>query len=399
MKTRELLILGGGATGCIVANKVAREMRHEIAGGEIGITVLDKNPNSVNQAGFTFIPTGLCSTDEIVRPRRSLISPRVKAVFGDSGSVTGIDPGNRTVSVKSGTKYRYDILLVATGCECDPGSVAGLSDDFNTFYTSIDAALKLKSTIETMDKGRIVILTSGMPIPCPGAPGKFATLLDDYLKNVRGWIPAKDYTINFIWPVAAVGPPEYNRLLSESFKTRQIEYTKEFKTERIDRMKREVLSVGGGGIPYDLLITIPVHKSVKALTDSGLTDSRGWMSADKYSLNYLKDGHVVDDIYVTGDAGPSELPKTGIGAHYQAQITAQNLIYKLRGLPAIARYRGELGCPFVFSSNTVSQKGKAYIATWTYNNPLKPFKPTEFGWYFYRMYYHIYWDAALKGLI
>jgi sulfide:quinone oxidoreductase len=399
MRSRELVILGGGATGCIVANKVAREMRREIARGEVGITVLDKNPTSTNQAGFTFIPTGLCGQDEITRPRRSLISPRVKTVFGDGGYVSAVDIARKVVSAKNGSQYRYDLLLVSTGCEANPQSLAGLDDDFNTFYTSIDAALKLGETLKTMDKGRIVILTAGMPIPCPGAPGKFATLLDDFLRNVRGWNPADDYSINFVWPLPAVGPPEYNRLLTESFKTRRIEYTREFKTAGIDGAKAELLSADGGSIPYDLLITIPVHRSVAALTDSGLTDAKGWMAADRYSLQYTKDGQINDDIYVTGDAGPSELPKTGIGAHYQAQITAQNLIYRLRGLPDAARYRGEIGCPFVLSSNIASGKGRAYIAAWTYNNPLRPFRPTEFGWYFYRMYYHIYWDAALKGLI
>ena len=49
MKSKQLVILGGGATGCIVANKVAREMRREIARGDVNITVLDKNPISINQ--------------------------------------------------------------------------------------------------------------------------------------------------------------------------------------------------------------------------------------------------------------------------------------------------------------------------------------------------------------
>ena len=400
MKVKKVLILGAGAVGTIVANKLSREMRREIARGEVDVTILDKNDTSINQGGYTFIPFGLYTPEDITRPRRSIISPRVKAFFGADGEVTGVDLKQRTVRVSSGKSYSYDYLLIATGCECDASGIPGLSDDFNTFYTDLDAAMKLKETLETMQKGRVVVLTTGMPIPCPGAPGKFATLLDDYLKQVRGWKMGKDSEISFLWPTPAVGPPEYNKLLTAGFKERGIDDRREFKVSEVNASNKQVISASGDKIDYDLLITIPAHRSIKAFPDSGVTDEKGWLPADKYSLRYAKpDGEHYDEVYVVGDAGPAEILKTGIGAHYQALITAQNMVNNLRGAQVTVQYRGETGCPFVLSSYTTSQRGKAHIAAWTYDNPLKPFKPTEFGWFFYRMYYYIYWDSALKGLI
>ena len=45
---RKLLILGAGAVGSIVANKVSRELRKEIARGQVEISILDKNETSFN---------------------------------------------------------------------------------------------------------------------------------------------------------------------------------------------------------------------------------------------------------------------------------------------------------------------------------------------------------------
>lgn len=396
---KKLLILGAGAVGSIVANKVSREMRREIARGEVEISVLDKNDTAVNQGGFTFIPFGLYTPEDITRRRHSLISPRVKTCFGQDGEVVSVDLADKMVRVKSGQSHSYDYLLIATGSECDGGGIPGLSEDFNTFYTGLDAALKLKQRLETMEKGRIVVLTTGMPISCPGAPGKFTTLLDDYLKDARGWKTGKDFQLSFLWPVSAVGPPEYNKLFTEGFKERGINDRRRFKVAEVRAGSKEVISATGEKIPYDLLITIPVHHGARAMSDSGISDENGWIPTDKTTLQYSKAGYEAhQNVYVAGDAGPAEIGKTGIGAHFQAIITAQNLVNDLRGEPVRVPYRGETGCPFVLESYTSARRGKAYLTSWTSDNPQKAFRPTEFGWHFYRMFYYTYWDTAIKGL-
>ena len=40
--TEKVLVLGAGAAGSVVANKVAREFRQEIAKDEVEITIMDK---------------------------------------------------------------------------------------------------------------------------------------------------------------------------------------------------------------------------------------------------------------------------------------------------------------------------------------------------------------------
>ena len=74
--TDRVLVLGAGAAGSVVTNKVARAFRQEIAKDEVEITILDKNDMNINQGGFTFIPFGLYTPEDIKRPRKKVISPR-----------------------------------------------------------------------------------------------------------------------------------------------------------------------------------------------------------------------------------------------------------------------------------------------------------------------------------
>ncbi|HID16722.1 TPA: NAD(P)/FAD-dependent oxidoreductase [Candidatus Bathyarchaeota archaeon] len=305
---------------------------------------------------------------------------------------------NREVTVEDGEIYSYDYLVIGTGCEGHKEEVKGLSKDFNTFYTSLEDTLKLKSLIEKFAKGRVVVLTVSMPIPCPGAPGKFTILLDDYLRYVRG--VRENVQITFLWPIKSVGPPAYNAIITKLFKDRGIEDIREFKFSKVDEGRREVVSADGEGIKYDLLVTIPPHKGVKALIDSGITDENGWVPNDKYTLQYRRSPtESYDEVYAIGDAGSPQILKTGIGAHYQALIAAQNIINDVLGTDIKVPYRGETGCPLVSSSYTPYAKGEAYLASWLYNSPLKPFSPTKLGWFIYRTYYYIYWDSTVKALL
>ena len=75
MGETRVLILGGGAVGTMVANKLARDLRAEIARSEVSVTALDKSPTAVNQAGFTFVPFGYYTEEDLVRPRALTLSP------------------------------------------------------------------------------------------------------------------------------------------------------------------------------------------------------------------------------------------------------------------------------------------------------------------------------------
>lgn len=393
---KRILILGGGVVGSIAANKLARELRREIARGEIEITLLDKSVTSVNKAGFTFIPFGLYNKGDVVKERRLVISPRVNLICGEKGQVEKVNLADRNISTFDGKNYSYDYLLISTGCDMLP--VKGLSKDFYAFYVSLDETLKLKEALNRFKKGRLVVLTVKTPIPCPGAPGMFTIMLDDYLKDYRGEEERRKIEITFLWPTDTIGPPAYNALVEKFFEEKNIRLLKNFKFREVDENRKEVVSEDGEKVKYDLLVTTPPHRAVKALVDSGITNEEGWVPADKYTLQYQGSEGTYDEVYVAGDllAG---LPKTGIAAHYQALITAQNLINDVLGIGEKALYKGETGCAFIGSMYTPRRRGTAYVPLWTYDRLPEQFPLTQLGWLAFRMYYYIHWDVALKGLM
>ncbi len=395
MKER-VLILGAGYAGSVVANILAREFRNKIAREELEIIILDKNDMNINQGGYTFIPFELYTPEDITRPRRKLISPRVKGIYGNGGEVAAVDLGNKEVSVKSGKKYTYDYLVIAMGCRADVDAVPGLADDLNTFYTSIEDAFKVRDLVKNIKTGKVLISVASMPIPCPGAPVKFTFMLDSYLRNVRK--NRDDVQLTLVWPMEPVGPPEFNKLVTEQCKEKNIEIIRNFQLANVDASKKEIASKNGDKINYDLLITVPPHKAPQVLIDSGLTDEKGWLSADKATLQYRGPAGNHDNVYILGDLGPVEILKTGIGAHYQAIAVSQDLVNDIRGNGIKTPYEGETGCPIVTEIETPSTPGKGYIATWRYGVPPAPFTTTKMGWFLYRMYYHIHWDISVKGM-
>lgn len=397
MAIRRILIVGAGYSGTVVANKVARECRKQIAKEELEILILDRNEISINQGGFTFLPFGLYDPEDIIKPRKKLLSPRVKTVFGEDGNVSKVDLNARKVISSSGRDYGYDYLVIATGCIPDIDSIPGLKDELNTFYTSIEDANKVGELISSIDKGNITISAARMPIPCPGAIVKFTFMLDSYLKHVR---KIRDQiNITLLWPMEPIGPPAFNKLVTEKLEEAGVKVIKNFVLAEVDGKTKEVVSKTGAREKYDILITVPPYKSIKALIDSGITNETGWISSDTTTLQYRGPAGNHDEVFVLGDTGPADMLKTGIGAHYQSLVVSHNLINIIHGREVHPLYLGETGCPLITTMVTPSTQGEAYIASWGYEKPLKEFKPTKMGWYLYRMYYYIHWDASLKGVI
>jgi len=397
--TKNLLILGAGAAGSIVANKVTRELRDEIALGNYRVTVLDKSDTAYNPAGYTFMPFHLLSQEDVKRKVKKVVSPRAEVYHGEDGDVTRINLDDRNVSVKSGREYSYDYLLIATGARFAPEVVPGLHEDYNTFYT-LEGSIMLRESLNKFDGGHIVVTTPEMPIACPGAPSKFTVLLDDYLRYVKTGNVRDRAEITFLWPINNVGPPVYNEKVIKGFEQRGVDRRYNFKTTSVDPKAKTVTSADGETVKYDLLISIPPHRGIEAMISSGISDDEGWLPSNKYTLQYEKSAsEKYDEVYIVGDAGPKTMNKMGINAHFQALKTGQNLIYDYHGNGVKSIYKGEQGCPIVESSYTPSTDGKAYMVTWTYGNPAKSFSSGKMGWLIYRMYYYIYFDLTAKAIL
>lgn len=326
---KRLVILGHGTGGTIIATK----MRERLPEEEWSITVIDRDWQHHYQPGWLFIPFGVYTKEDCIKPRSKFVPPGVNLVLDE---ILGIDPDKKQVKTKQQT-FPYDFLVIATGCRIVPSEVEGLLDgwgkDIHNFYT-LEGALALREKLKYFDKGRVVINIAELPFKCPVAPLEFAFMSDWFfaINGVREHIE-----IELVTPLsAAFTKPVAARVLGDICVEKNIKVTPNFQLAQVDAEKKVITSFGGQEVSYDLLVSIPPNFGAQCIIDSGMGDPMGYMDTDHFTLkakNY-------DYIYVIGDAANVPTSKAGAVAHYEADVVADNLVREIDGQPPRPDYDG-----------------------------------------------------------
>ena len=136
---RKVVILGSGAGGTMVANNLQKELDES----EWQITIIDREEEHHFQSGYLFIPFGLYSRNDVLKPKKEFIPQGVEFVVDE---VVNVDKDQRRVRTTLG-EYDYDWLVIATGCRIAPEEIDGMVDgwgkDIFDFYT-LDDAIELR---------------------------------------------------------------------------------------------------------------------------------------------------------------------------------------------------------------------------------------------------------------
>ncbi|MGA8570941.1 MAG: FAD-dependent oxidoreductase [Desulfobaccales bacterium] len=326
---KKLLILGSGTGGTIIASK----MRRILSESEWEITVIDRDWQHHYQPGWLFIPFGIYTPEDCVKPKIKFIPPGVNFVLDD---ITMIDPVKKHVTTKGGS-YDYDWLVVATGCGIVPEEVEGMSEgmgqDIHNFY-SRDGAIALAEQMKYFEKGRVVINIAELPFKCPVAPLEFAFMADWFFTThgVRDHIE-----IELVTPLsAAFTKPVAAAVLGNICKEKNIKVTPNFQIAQVDRDKKVIKSYGDEEVPYDLLVAIPPNFGAQCIIESGMGDPMGYMDTDHNTLK----AKAYENVFVIGDAANVPTSKAGAVAHYEADTIVENLVREIDGKPALPSYDG-----------------------------------------------------------
>src|SRR5215831_7585230 len=117
MKT--LLILGAGTAGTLMANR----LRKRLSPDKWKITVVDESPAHPYQPAFLFLPFGIYSERDVIKPRRRFVPASVDYLQAE---IDLIQAEKNRVLLRSGEHLKYDVLIIATGLKIAPEQTEGM---------------------------------------------------------------------------------------------------------------------------------------------------------------------------------------------------------------------------------------------------------------------------------
>jgi len=394
MKT--FLILGAGTGGTMVANKMADALDPL----EWRIVIVDKEENHYYQPGFLFIPFGIYSPSDVVKPKRNFLPPTVEVIFGE---IELIEPDQNHVKLSSNKSINYDYLVVATGSYIRPEQMPGLTDgggwrkNIFDFYTP-DGAAALARFFKFWKGGRMVLNVAEMPIKCPVAPLEFLFLADWFFKE-RGIREKVDITFATPLP-GAFTKPRASSILGNMLEDRDIKLETEYSIMEVDNAKQVIRSYDEREIPYDLFITIPTNMGAEVIGASGMGDELNFVPVNKNTMQSAK----WENIWLIGDASNAPASKAGSVAHFMLDVVVENILRHMEGLEPLPKFDGHANC-FIESGNE-----KGVLIDFNYDveplpgmfplpgfGPFSLLKESPANHWGKMMFKWIYWNVLLKG--
>jgi len=392
---KRLVILGGGTAGTMMVNKLAP---HLIPRGW-EITIVDQSETHYYQPGFLFIPFGIYSKEDVVKPRRDYFPKGVNVIVNP---IEVIDPRQQCVRLIDGTMLKYDLLIIATGSHINPGETEGLvngswNKSIFEFYTA-DGAVMLGDHLKQWKGGRLVINVVEMPIKCPVAPLEFAFLADWWFTE-QGM--RNEVEIEFVTPLpGAFTKPVASSLLGTFLERKNIKLIPEFSVGRVDGEAHKLVSWDEREVSYDLLVTIPTNMGAEVIGKSGLGDDLNFIPTDPKTLQSKS----FENIFVIGDATDLPTSKAGSVAHFESDVLHENVLRFVEGRPLVSKFDGHANC-FIESGH-----GKALLIDFNYDveplpgkyplpgmGPFSLLQESKTNHWGKMMFRWMYWNLLIKG--
>ena len=393
---KRLLILGGGAAGTMVANRLV----HELDMAEWRITVVDQDETHYYQPGFLFIPFGTYGKADVMRPKRDYLPREVEVIISE---VRLIEPDkNRVQLVKENLTLSYDYLIIATGSHIAPEETPGLLEDewrksIFDFYTP-DGAVALHHFLRTWQGGRLVLNVAEMPIKCPVAPLEFLFLADAYFheRNMRDRVE-----LIYATPLpGAFTKPIASQQLGNLLEAKNIKLITDFNIAGVDTARKTIRAYDDNEVEFDLLVSIPTNMGSEVIARSDMGDDLNFVPTEKHTLK----ARDYDNIFVLGDATNLPSSKAGSVAHFQVDVFIENFMRYLDGLELLPTFDGHANC-FIESGH-----GKGFLIDFNYDveplpgmfpmpgiGPFSLLRESRVNHWGKMMFRWTYWNVLLKG--
>jgi sulfide:quinone oxidoreductase len=392
---KQLLVIGAGTAGTMVVNK----MRRLLDVDEWKITIVDPRETHYYQPGFLFIPFGMYSKNDVVKPKRDFIPMGVEMIKAEADV---IEPDQNRVKLTDGRILNYDFLVIATGTQIHPEETPGLLESewqrsIFDFYT-VEGALALAKHLRTWPGGRLVLNVVENPIKCPVAPLEFIMLADWFFheQGIRDKVE-----LIYATPLpGAFTKPIASKHLGDILQQKNVEVIPEFMIERVEPEAKKIVHYDESEVEYDLLATVPLHMGDDLVARSGLGDELNYVPVNKNT--FLSTSY--DNIFALGDAAALPTSKAGSVAHFAVDCWSENFLRYIDGLDLLPTFDGHSNC-FIESGF-----GKGLLIDFNYDveplpghfplpgiGPFSLLQESEMNHWGKMMFRWIYWNTLLKG--
>jgi sulfide:quinone oxidoreductase len=392
---KELLILGAGTSGTMMANHLVKKLPKK----EWTVSIVDQYKTHYYQPGFLFLPFDIYKEDQVKKVGKKFIPKGVNYI---QKKIEKILPEANKVELEDET-LNYDVLIIATGSKIAPQETEGLlgplwRKDIFDFYT-FEGALALRNKLRAWEGGKMVIHITEMPIKCPVAPLEFTFLADSYFRE-KGMRDKVDIT--YVTPLSgAFTKPTCTKALNYLLEEKNIKIKTDFAIMEVDNDQKQIVDYVEKAIPFDLLITIPTNMGDAVIERSGLGDDLNFVPTNKHTLQ----SKAHQNIFVIGDATNVPASKAGSVAHFEAETLADNIVLFTKGYKLKEEFDGHANCFIETGGN------KALLIDFNYEQepvhgtfpfakvgPLKLLKESVFNHWGKLAFRWIYWNMLLKAI-
>ena len=352
MKTHyQVLIIGGGTAGIMVASQLKRK------NSNIEIGLIEPSDKHYYQPAWTLVGANTYKFKDTVRPMVSLIPKGVEWIkeFADV-----FKPEQNTVVTSNGNEFTYDYLVVVPGLKIAPELVEGLTEAMEkgvvcSNYTDPNHTWE---TLKSFKGGTALFTQPTTPIKCGGAPQKIMYLADDYFRKSK----VREKTdIVFALPSGSIfGVKIIADTLMNVVDRKDINVRFFHKLVKVDADKKiawyeidKDLTAGGCvtladgdvasldrdiqynykdvkvtrdgdryGIHFDMMHLAPPQCAPDFVRNSPLAADTGWVSVDPKTTQHTK----YPNIFSLGDVSNLPTSKTGAAIRKQVPVTVANIL-------------------------------------------------------------------------
>ena len=430
-KHHQVLIIGGGTAGIMVAAQLQKKNR------SLNIGIIEPSATHYYQPAWTLVGAGTYNFDKTAKPMADVIPKRVTWI---KDYASGFNPEASSVSTKSSGDITYDFLVVAPGLAYDFSLVPGLGDamDKGVVCSNYTDPEHTWNVIKNFKGGTALFTQPTTPIKCGGAPQKIMYLAENYFrkKDVK-----KSTDIVFATGGGVIfGVKPIAKTLMEVVDRKDINLRFHHKLVSIDAEKQiawyelaKDVTAGGCvvmsgadeeniidenfqynykdvkvtiegnkyGIHYDMLHTAPPSVAPKFIQESSLVNDSKWLDVNHHTLQHNQ----YQNIFGLGDVAALPTAKTGAAIRKQVPIVVDNITLLITSnTMGTMSYNGYSSCPLVTDYGKMVLAEFDYKSNFTPDPKLKRMLISDSSkehwrlWIFKKyMLPYLYWNKMMKG--